>query len=380
MDHRPMGREEREGGMHQGAADGATATIQRAVAAVGRDLPELESLRGTRLLLTGGTGFIGTWLLEHLAHLNERWVEPCRVYIPTRQPDAFAARAPHLWRRPEFTFITGDVQVFALPDAPCDYIIHAAGSASPHLKVQQPVEVGETIVAGTRRMLDVAREWGTRRMLFLSSGAVYGTQPPALERVSEDYAGGPDLSLPSSTYAEGKRYAESLCAAYAAAHSVPVCIARPFTFAAPYLDLDAGFALSDFLRDALHGQPLHILGDGSTVRSYAGATDMLRMLWAVLLRGQPGRAFNVGSESPVSVLELAQEVVRALGHPLAIEVTQQPVPGRLPERYLPDLARLRQEVSVQPISELADLVRETLEWTQAVAGERSQAADLPRGR
>jgi dTDP-glucose 4,6-dehydratase len=366
--------------MQQGAADGATAIIQRAVAAMGRDLPELESLRGTRLLLTGGTGFIGTWLLEHLAWLNERWTEPCRVYIPTRQPDAFAAKAPHLWRRSEFIFITGDVQAFALPDAPCDSIIHAAGSASPHVKARQPVEVGETIVAGTRRMLEVARQWGTQRMLFLSSGAVYGPQPPELERVSEDYAGGPDLSIPSATYAEGKRYAESLCVAYAAAHGVPVSIARPFTFAAPYLDLDAGFALSDFLRDALGGQPLRVQGDGTTVRSYAGATDLLRMLWAVLLRGQPARAYNVGSEAPVSVLELAQQVVRALGRPLAIEVAQQPVPGRLPARYLPDLARLRHEVGVQPVSELADLVRETLQWAQAVAGERSQAADLPQGR
>jgi dTDP-glucose 4,6-dehydratase len=366
--------------MSHEVADGAAAIIQHAVAAVGRDLPELESLRGTRLLLTGGTGFIGTWLLEHLASLNERWAEPCRVYIPTRQPNAFAARAPHLWRRAEFTFITGDVQAFPLPDLPCDYVIHAAGSASPLLKARQPVEVGETIVSGMRRMLDVAQHWRVRRMMFLSSGAVYGVQPPDLERVSEDYAGGPDLSAPSSTYAEGKRYAESLCVAYAASQSVPVCIARPFTFAAPYLDLDAGFALSDFLRAALHGQPLRILGDGSTVRSYAGATDMLRMLWAVLLRGQPGRAYNVGSEAPVSVLELAHHVVRALGRPLAIEVAQQLVPGRLPARYLPDLARLRQEVGVQPICEVADLVRETLEWAHARAGERSQAADLPRGR
>jgi nucleoside-diphosphate-sugar epimerase len=338
------------------------------VAAVERDLPELEALRGRRLLLTGGTGFIGTWLLEHLAYLNERWAEPCRVYIPTRHPEAFAARAPHLWRRAEFTFIAGDVQAFPLPEAPCDHIIHAAGSASPHLKARQPVEVGETIVAGTRRLLEVAHEWRVRRMLFLSSGAVYGVQPPELERIPEQFAGGPDLSVPSSTYAEGKRYAESLCVAYQASHDVPVCIVRPFTFAAPYLDLDAGFALSDFLRDALRGQPLRILGDGTTIRSYAGATDMLRMLWAVLLRGQPGRAYNVGSDTPISVRELAHYVVGALGQPLEIQVAQQPAPGRLPARYLPDLARLRQEIGVRPESDVADLVRETLAWTQAHAG------------
>jgi nucleoside-diphosphate-sugar epimerase len=357
------------------AADGPDRIIQRAVAAVERDLPELEALRGGRLLLTGGTGFIGTWLLEHLAYLNDQWAEPCHVYIPTRHPEAFAAKAPHLWRRAEFTFIAGDVQSFPLPQATCDHIIHAAGSASAILKARQPVEVGETIVAGTRRLLEVAREWRVRRMLFLSSGAVYGVQPPELESIPEGFAGGPDLSVPSSTYAEGKRYAESLCVAYQATEGVPVCIARPFTFAAPYLDLDAGFALSDFLRDGLRGQPLRILGDGTTVRSYAGATDMLRMLWAVLLRGQPGRAYNVGSDVPITVLELAHRVTQALGRPLAIQVAQQPVPGRLPARYLPDISRLRQETGVQPESDVADLVRETLEWAQAHAGEQSRIAD-----
>lgn len=345
--------------------------IETSVAAASATLPELERLKGKRLLLTGGTGFIGTWLLEQLAYLNDRWDEPCHVYAPTRAPQAFAAKAPHLFARPEFTFATGDVHSFAAPDQPCDYIVHAAASASPLTKEQSPLDVGDTIVDGTRRMLEMARGWQSVGMLFFSSGAVYGVQPPSLDRVSETYTGGPDVARPDATYGEGKRYAETLCVAYQRAYAVPVTIARPFTFLAPYLDLNAGFAATDFLRDALSGGRLEIKSDGTTVRSYAGPVALLSMLWATLLRGAPGRAYNVGAEEAVSMLELARLVAEASPAPLEIHVAQQPTPGRLPARYVPDMTRMRDELGVQAHEDLGALVRETLAW------QRAQRAGAP---
>ncbi len=345
--------------------------IETSVAAASAALPELERLKGKRLLLTGATGFIGTWLLEQLAYLNDRWDVPCQVYAPTRAPQAFATKAPHLFARAEFTFASGDVRSFAAPDQPCDYIVHAAASASPLTKQQSPLDVGDTIVDGVRRVLEMARGWQSVGMLFLSSGAVYGVQPPALERLPEEYTGGPDLARSDATYGEGKRYAETLCVAYQRAYGVPVMIARPFTFMAPYLDLSAGFASTDFLRDALNGRPLEIKGDGTTVRSYAGPVALLSMLWATLLRGAPGRAYNVGAEEAVSVLELAQLVTAARATPLEIHVAQQPTPGRLPARYVPDLTRMRDELGVQAHEDLDALVRETMGW------QRAQVAAMP---
>ncbi|HEY7781195.1 MAG TPA: NAD-dependent epimerase/dehydratase family protein [Ktedonobacterales bacterium] len=340
----------------------------------------LERLRGRRLLLTGGTGFIGTWLLETIATLNGRWDEPCQVYVPTRDVEAFARKAPHLAARPEFTWLAGDIATFAVPETPCDFVIHAAASASPLRKERTAIEVGTTIVEGTRRMLDLALEWRVEGMLFLSSGAVYGRQPADLERVPEAYPGGPDLGVAYSTYAEGKRYAETLCVAYQGAYGVPVTIARPFTFVGPYQDLDAGFAATDFVRDGLRGQPIVIAGDGTAVRSYCGPADLSRALWSVLFRGRPGRAYNVGADTPVTIRELAERVVAALDQPIAVEVRGEARPGQLPERYLPDITRLRQELGIAPRDDLDDVLRRTARWAarRASIGAGREAAGAAR--
>lgn len=340
---------------------------EAAVRAASKALPELERLRGKRLLLTGGTGFIGTWLLEHIAHLNDQWDRACRVYVLTRAPETFARKMPHLFVRPEFVFLTGDVCSFGAPYERCDFVIHAAASASPLTKEQTPLEVGDTIVDGTRHVLEMARSWDVEGLLFLSSGAVYGTQPSTLEYVPEDYNGSPSLSDPTATYGEGKRYAETLCTVFHRVYRMPVMIARPFTFLAPYLDLHAGFASTDFLRDALRGGPLHVKGDGTTVRSYAGAADMLNMLWGTLLRGIPGRAYNVGSDHPVSILELAQVIARTGGSSLTIQLAQEPVLGKLPARYVPDMSRMRDEIGLSVTEDLGTLVQETLDWMKEYA-------------
>jgi dTDP-glucose 4,6-dehydratase len=350
--------------------------VQRTVAAAVHATPDLRQLSGKRLLLTGGTGFIGTWLLESIAYLNDQTGEPCQVYVPTRDPQAFARRAPHLAARPELHFVRGDVRVLAPPDERCEYIIHAAASASPLTKAASPVEIGETIVEGTRRVLALAQVWSVERMLFLSSGAVYGVQPAELERVPEDFRGGPDLSAPFSAYAEGKRYAEVLCVAYHQAFGVPVVIVRPFTFLGPYQDLDGGFAATDFVCDALRGVPLAVKGDGTTVRSYAGPADMLRMLWGPLLRGRAGQAYNVGSDTPVSILALARAVALAVGRPDDIHVGQPPTPGRLPARYVPDISRLEAELGLRPQDDLLSVIGQTIDW----ASERTSPASMASGR
>jgi hypothetical protein len=121
--------------------------IQQDIEDVAQATPSLERLRGKRLLLTGGTGFIGSWLLEIIAHLNQRWGdEPCRVYLPTRDSQTFAQRAPHLASRPEFLFLPGDVRAFDFPDDACDVIIHAAASASPRVAAAAPLAISDTIV------------------------------------------------------------------------------------------------------------------------------------------------------------------------------------------------------------------------------------------
>jgi dTDP-glucose 4,6-dehydratase len=203
----------------------------------------------------------------------------------------------------------------------------------------------QTILEGARRVLAV----GAARGLFISSGAVYGPQPPWLARIPEDHP----LPVPEPGYAAGKLLAERLFVQA----PFPVAIARCFAFLAPHLPLDAHFAAGNCLGAALAGQPIRIHGDGRPVRSYLYGTDLAWWLYAILLRGRPGRAYNVGSEAAVSIRELAG----AVAPDLPVVLGRPPGDGPAP-RYVPATGRARAELGLAQTVDLPEAIRRTLEW------------------
>ena len=326
---------------------------------------DLEGLRGRRLLLTGGTGFFGTWLLEALAVANELLGLDCEVLVLTRDPSRFARKAPHLAGHRAFRFIEGDVRALEPLDQPVHAVIHAATDASAKVNSEAPLEMISTIVDGTRRVLDVARAAGARRVLFVSSGGVYGRQPPELERLSEEFMGGPDPTSPANAYHEAKRLAELWCATYAKVYGLEVPLARCFAFVGPHLPLDAHFAIGNFIGDVLAGRTIVIKGDGTPRRSYQYAADLVRWLFAILARGTSGRAYNVGSDAGLSIAELARVVAAESGTPSQVEVRGRPVPGAKPEAYVPAVDRARRELGLENAVDLPEAIRRTLAWHRA---------------
>jgi dTDP-glucose 4,6-dehydratase len=151
---------------------------------------------GKSFFITGGTGFFGMWLLESLAHINDQLALDMRATVLTRDPAAFAQKAPHLTSRADLTFIQGDIRSFPLPEGQFDYIVHAATEASAKLNEEAPQEMLDAIVAGTRRVLDFAAQCGVKKLLLTSSGAVYGKQHSDMTHISEDYLGAADMWLP----------------------------------------------------------------------------------------------------------------------------------------------------------------------------------------
>lgn len=321
---------------------------------------DLNRLQGKRLLITGGTGFIGTWLLETIYWLNKNSSQSCKVYVPTRNPAAFTSKAPHLASSPDIVLLSGDVVDFNYPDDECDFVIHAAAPAEPKAIKQNFLGVAETIVQGTRHVLKLTKQKNIESFLFVSSGAVYGVQPPDLEKVPEDYCGAPDLTNIRTAYGEAKRYAEMLCTLYYQIYGLPIHIARPFTFVGPYQDLNAGFAITDFIRDGLEGGPLTIHGDGTTVRSYCYAADMTAMLWKILLNSPVGRVYNVGSDKSISILELANKVASVFN--TDIEVMSKPQPNIKPARYVPDITRGRSELGMDLNVDIDTAIKRTISW------------------
>jgi nucleoside-diphosphate-sugar epimerase len=332
-----------------------------------------EPLRDGRLFITGGTGFFGTWLLQSLLWANEEFGLRTQAVVLSRNWRAFCEKAPHLAVDRAVSHCDGDVRDFAFPSGSFSHIIHAATEASARLNDEDPLLMLDTIVAGTRRVLDFARHCGARRLLLASSGAIYGRQPPEVSHVAEDFSGGPDPASPRSAYGEGKRMAEHLAVLYARQFGLEPTIARGFAFVGPHLSLDIHYAVGNFIRDGLHGGPIVVHGDGTPYRSYLCAADMAVWLWNILLRGQPCRPYNVGSEEAISVGALAHAVADAFRPSPPVQILQLPAPGRPAERYVPSTARARNELGLRQTVGLAEAIRRTIEHHLSEDGTQATA-------
>ena len=315
------------------------------------------SLRHRHIFLTGGTGFFGAWLVECFLHFNQRNGLHASLTVLSREPRAFLDRFPHLERDPSLSVLQGDVRSFLFPASRYDYVIHAA-TDSVVVPGQPQVDEYATIVEGSSRVLEFARASAAERLLFVSSGAVYGPQPRSMLRVEEEAPFQPG----GGAYAEGKRAAERLFLGAVDPHLVCV-VARPFAFVGAHLPLRAHFAAGNFMADALDGKTLSIQGDGTPLRSYLYAADLAIWLWTLLLRGRSATAYNVGSEEAVSIRELAERTVAAVNPRLKFAVLGQPGdPALPPARYVPSTRKAREELGLEALIGLDEALRRSAAW------------------
>jgi dTDP-glucose 4,6-dehydratase len=260
------------------------------------------------------------------------------------------------------TLVEGDVRNARLPDVAWDFIIHGAASSDARLFHENPLDVVDTIIEGTKAVLCAAAA-PKARVLFMSSGAVYGEQPVSLERISEGWTGGPDLGVSRSAYAEAKRCGELLCRIFHERHEVPVVIARLFALVGPGQDHNSTSAVIDFIRQALAGDTITIRDDPRTRRSYCYVADAVAALWFLLLRGEPGEVVNVGSDlESVSFEDLAIRIGRCLGKSVRIVAESRPAKGILGQRYMPDVTRLRRGAGFGPSTGLDEALARTIAW------------------
>ena len=291
-----------------------------------------SDLRGSSVFITGGTGFVGTWLLESLACADDAFSLGVKATVITRNPEAFVQKSPHLAAHRALTLVEADVCSFPYPEGEFPFVIHAATERYFAAVPEHPLSTFDRDIKATRRVLEFARTHGTRRLLFTSSGAIYGKQPPGLTHIPEDYAGAPSTMDLQSPYGQGKRISEWMCAMYAAQYGLDTLIARLFAFVGPGLPLDANFAVGNFIRDAMQGGPIRIAGDGTPYRSYLYAADLAIWLWTILLKGTSCRPYNVGSAQEITIADLAKTVADNTRPGIPIEIACRLVPGAAPSR------------------------------------------------
>lgn len=313
----------------------------------------LEALRGAHLFVTGATGFVGSWLLTLLAHLNDDHDFGLRVTGLARRPSRLAEQAPFLATRDDLTLLMADVrQYFAFP-ADAAYLVHAAAVPDSRHHASSPIDTASVIGEGTARVLRLAEQSEALcQLLHFSSGLVHAGQENG-HRVG-----------PLSVYTEAKSYSEALCAAYRSQARIPVVIARPFTFMGPFQSLDAPWAANNFLHAALHGQALKLLGNGETARAYLYGSDMAVLALHQLVRGRSGETYDLGGTQPIPLIELAQTVVAQAGRPLEIRLNTagRDVPSA---RLVPDMAASVKSFGFRPAFGPAEAVARTLAWHRA---------------
>lgn len=321
-----------------------------------------EALRGQRIFITGGTGFFGCWLLESFLWANAKLNLQAVAVVLTRNIAQFKNKCPHLFCSPSLVFQEGDVKTFEFPQGQFSYVIHAATDASVSLNQDNPILMHDTIVRGTKQALDFAKQCSAKGFLLTSSGAVYGAQPSHLSHIPEEYTYPPaSPEIIQSAYAEGKRKAEEMCAHYAEQCHLNIKIARCFAFVGAHLPLDSHFAIGNFIRDGLKGQPIRVKSDGAPFRSYLYAADLAIWLWTILFSGENMRPYNVGSDESLTIQELAH-MVAASFEPNTVVQIEQPRLERPPERYVPDISRARRELNLTPNIRLRQAIQLTKEW------------------
>ncbi len=263
---------------------------------------KLEKLNNSSVYVTGGSGFLGSWVYEIINFLNLSLSYNIKLYLLDRKP------------KPEYIALSKNIEylqadVRSISDIPEDvnYIIHAASSPDSKFNSINPLETMTSITEGTTSILHVAsRLSDLKNFLFVSSSDIYSHSNQ--DSISEDSAGVPFNLSTGSFHSEAKRYAEMICGAARNEVRMPITTIRPFTFCGPYQSLDAPWAINNFINDIINDREIKILGDGSTLRSYMYGSDFAAWCLVIMLEGQSGEIFNVGSNDAISLLDLAKKV------------------------------------------------------------------------
>lgn len=282
-----------------------------------------EQLFGRQILVTGAAGLIGGHIIEVLAWLNRCQPDArLRIHALTRNLSKLRQRLPWLKIPGEITPAIQDVTLPWYSPTPTDFIIHAASPASPRQYLKRPVDTILANTDGTRQLLELARR-DQARLLFLSSGAVYGENTLRVDSIREIDFGGEDPLSPRACYSESKRLAETLCRAYQSQYGVDARIARVSHCYGPGMRLDDGRVIADLLDDVLNDRDIQLDSDGSASRPFCYLSDTTSGLFHILLKGKSGEAYNLGTTQETSILELANKIITAAGKQGGVTVKLQ---------------------------------------------------------
>jgi UDP-glucuronate decarboxylase len=339
---------------------------------------EFARMAGKRLLITGGAGFLGYYLVQAALHFNaaEGRNEPIRVTVW----DNFIRGEPQwlqaLQGTQHLTVARCDlIKPLVQPMPDFEWIIHAAGIASPPFYRKYPLKTIDANINGLRNLLDYAvrqseRSHPVEGFLFYSSSEIYGDPTPEWIPTPEDFRGLVSCTGPRACYDESKRFGETLCVVYAQQHGVPTRMARPFNNYGPGLKITDKRVIADFAREILAGRDIVMYSDGTPTRTFCYAADAVVGYYKVLVRGGDAEPYNIGIERPeISMTELAQKLISVSADLFGYRgrLVRQPNPEAVylvdnPNRRCPNIAKARAQLGYEPTILIDEGLRRSMIW------------------
>ena len=322
----------------------------------------LAKLRSRRIAVTGGTGFLGTWIAEMVATINDEYSLDITLDLYARHTAGWKRKYPHLSDRGDINLQFQDVRSLFEFDPATNFVIHAAGIPNNRVHSSDPIRVESTIVGGIKNSLEAASKLSNlNRFLNVSSGLVSGT-PTRKGGISEvDYFPIPAGQL-HLVYTDAKRAAESIASIYRNQFRMPISTIRPFTFAGPYQELDRPWAINSFFLDVLKGRDIRIHGGGGDIRSYLYGSDAAWWTMAALANGTDGAIYNFGGLKAITHLDLAGLICENLTPRPNITLNSMPWVQSGCAEFYPNIEFTQKSLGVSQTCLLPDIVGKTLRW------------------
>jgi UDP-glucuronate decarboxylase len=327
-----------------------------------------HSFAGKTVLMTGARGFLGRYFTEVFAHLNQHILDTPCTFIGIDNLLTSGEMGSETIERPNMRFVNGDVIKPVEHEGPLDYVIHAAGIASPFYYRAYPLETLEVAITGTRNMLELATRHDAR-FTFFSSSEIYGDPDAAHVPTQESYRGSVSCRGPRACYDESKRVGETLCYVYHEKFGTATTTIRPFNVYGPGMQENDYRVLPNFASRIKGGLPLSVYGSGAQTRTFCYIVDALVGFLLTIIRGVPGEAYNIGNPRPeVSMRDLIETIERVLGRKVPYNAIEYPdsYPADEPMRRCPDIRKARLQLKYEPKVPLEQGLRRFLSWTDQV--------------
>ena len=327
---------------------------------------EAKALDGKTILISGGSGFIGSYINAVLYLLNKKiFKNKCKVISIDNYITGSRKNFLLDIKDKNFQFLDGDIRLPVITNEKVDYIIHAAGLASPFYYKKYPLETIESAILGAKNLLELARITKPESFLFFSSSEIYGDPHPEFVPTPETYAGHVSSVGPRACYDESKRLAETLCITYHQIYNIPIKIVRPFNIYGPGMKHIDYRVIPTFIYNGLKSKDLPVHDKGIQTRTFCYISDAITAIFKVLISGKKGEVYNIGNDKPeIGMFELAQIISEMLGNGVKPRRKNYPqnYPAGEPQRRCPDLTKIKTQLNFEPTVDLKTGLKQTIQW------------------